>query len=208
LSGREPPPAAGTGESDLEPELAELIASTHEKLERMDLFTLLDCDLNANRAVLQRAYFNRSRVFHPDRYFNRRLGPYKKMLERIFAWVSASYNFLKDDRRRAAYRKKILNARGDDKATCGGRVVAVETAKGLEFVITDEASFFGPDDADGASAAGPQEAAEQPPGARTVGLPQKKYSLPKVRRPEAPAKPAPEASDEVNDLVRKFLEDD
>jgi curved DNA-binding protein CbpA len=200
-----------TEETNLDPELAALITSMHTELERMDLFTLLDCDLNADRSVLQRAYFNRSRVFHPDRYFNRRLGPYKKMLERIFAWISASYNFLKDDRRRAAYRKKILNARGDDKATCGGRVVAVETAKGLEFVITDEASFYGPDDAekpDGPNVAGAEQDAAQPPGARAVGLPQKKYTLPKVRRAEAPAKPAAEAPDEVNDLVRKFLDDD
>ena len=187
----------------MDPELAELITSMHARLEQMDLFTLLDCDLNADRSVLQRAYFNRSRRFHPDRYYNRRLGPYKKMLERIFAWISASYNFLTDDRRRAAYRKKILNARGDDKATCGGRVVAVEGAKGLEFVITDEASFY----ADDPENAAPEEAAPQTPGARTVGLPQKKYSLPKVRRAEAQPKPEP-APDEVNDLVRKFLKDE
>ena len=193
-----------TEDTNLDPELAALITSMHTELERMDLFTLLDCDLNADRSVLQRAYFNRSRVFHPDRYFNRRLGPYKKMLERIFAWISASYNFLKDDRRRAAYRKKILNARGDDKATCGGRVVAVEGAKGLEFVITDEASFY----ADDAENAAPAEAAPQTPGARTVGLPQKKYSLPKVRRAEAQPKPEPAVPDEVNDLVRKFLKDE
>ena len=193
-----------TEETNLDPELAALITSMHTELERMDLFTLLDCDLNADRSVLQRAYFNRSRVFHPDRYFNRRLGPYKKMLERIFAWISASYNFLKDDRRRAAYRKKILNARGDDKATCGGRVVAVEGAKGLEFVITDEASFY----ADDPENAAPEEAAPQTPGARTVGLPQKKYSLPKVRRAEAQPKPEPAVPDEVNDLVRKFLKDE
>jgi DnaJ-class molecular chaperone len=165
-----------SSELDLDAETAELIASTHARLEQTDLFTLFDVDLNASRAVLQRGYFTRSRLFHPDRYFNRRLGPYKKMLERIFAWMSAAYDFLKDDRRRAAYRKRVLEARGDRRAVFGDQVVAVETANGLEFVIADEATFF-------AASAAEDPGAPQP-GARPVALPKKQYALPRLKRPE------------------------
>jgi hypothetical protein len=76
------PRSSESEEVDLDPQMAALIASTHAQLERMDLFTLLDVDINASRAVLQRAYFKRSRLFHPDRYFNRRLGAYKKQIGR------------------------------------------------------------------------------------------------------------------------------
>jgi curved DNA-binding protein CbpA len=192
-------------EVDLDPETAALIASTHAQLDRMDLFTLLEVDLNASRAVLQRAYFKRSRLFHPDRYFNRTLGRYKKMLERTFAWISASYDFLKDDRRRAAYRKKILDARGDDHIACGGHLVAVETAKGLEFMIADEASFFATEDP--SSPAAPEADGGRAAGVRQVVLPQRQYALPRVRRAATAATPS-STSAEIDAVLREFLEDD
>ena len=218
----EPRAAPDQQEIELEAETVALVDSLDARLEHLDLFTLLEADLNADRAVLQRAYFKRSLCLHPDRYFNRKLGPYKKKLERVFAVVAAAYEFLKDDRRRAAYRKKILNARGDNQATWGGGVVAVETPQGLQFVVADEASFFGLDE--GAALAPPQdegatetESGKQPDG-RQVALPRKQYALPRLRRPASGAPPAappepavpPErasASPDVEAMLRDFLKD-
>ncbi len=212
-----PPTSTEQGEApDLAPELAALIDSIDSRLEQLDLFTLLEVDLNADRAVLQRAYFKRSMVFHPDRYFNRKIGPYKKKLERIFAYMNAAYEFLKEDRRRAAYRKKILNARGDNQATLGGRIMAVQTPKGLTFVITDEASFYGPDD-DAARGEPEGEASAGQPDGRQVALPQKQYALPRLRRPAAAKAAAPEEPEahakpslapDVEAMLRDFLRDE
>jgi curved DNA-binding protein CbpA len=183
---------------EMSAERAELITSMHDRIDKMDLFTLLDADLNANPAVLRRAYFKQSLLFHPDRYFSKDIGSYKKMLERIFGLISAAYDFLKDDRQRAAYRKKLLNSR--DAAVGTGGVVAVQTASGLVFKIVDETSFFAADEA--AVAAGGDK----------VMLPQKRYAMPRVRAGRAaparaaqpPAEPeqpeSPSASDEDEGL--------
>ena len=153
----------------LDRETAELVESIHSKLEQMDLFTLLDIDLNADADRVRRGYFTRSRTFHPDRYYTRNLGAHKKMLERIFAWTTAAYDFLKDDKRRKAYRKLILTHR--DRSS-GARVVAVEGEHGLVFRIVDEKAFYGE---------GAEEAPEAIEGAPQVKLPQKRYALPKLK---------------------------
>lgn len=168
---------------ELDRETAELVASLHGRVEQLDMFTLLDVDLNVSLADLRRAYFRRSMVFHPDRYFTRELGDHKAMLEKVFGFISAAYNFLKDDRRRAAYRQKILDDRDKPGAwtTSGGRVSAIRTPFGLKFIVKDEESFFGPPANDGR-----QTPKEPDPTARPVGLPQKRYALPRLR-PSTPA---------------------
>ncbi|MCK5799464.1 MAG: J domain-containing protein [Deltaproteobacteria bacterium] len=168
------------GAVELDPETAEIIDSVNAHLDDMDLFTLLDVDLNVSALDLRRAYFRRSRFFHPDRYFTRNLGEYKAMLERIFAMVSASYNFLKDDRRRAAYRREVLNSRDRPGSwtTSGGHIVAVRTAIGLKFIVKDEESFFGSRNVDSPT---PETSSEPDTGARQVVLPQKRYALPRLK---------------------------
>lgn len=184
---------------ELEPETAALIRSTFERLDGMDLFTLFEVDLNASAEVLRRAYFRRSRLFHPDRYFRRQLGPYKKMLERIFAWMAASYEFLKEDANRASYRKSILRAR-DGGGVVGLGLIAVETPQGLEFRIADEQRA--------------PRAVESTPSpeavARQVVLTRKQYALPRLRRgaaPGAPASPAPPSDGRENQDILEPVAD-
>jgi DnaJ-class molecular chaperone len=185
-------------ESSLDPETAQLVESIHAKLEQLDLFTLLDIDLNADADRVRRGYFTRSRLFHPDRHFTKDLGAHKKMLERIFAWTTAAYDFLKDDKRRAAYRRLILTAR--DRRSCargeGARVVAVESGSGMAFKIVDEEAFYAGD------------AAEQPvlSGGGEVRLPQNKYAIPRVQR--GPTEQAGAKRDEgLDDLLRDYLKE-
>jgi DnaJ-class molecular chaperone len=180
---------------EMSPERAELIKSMHDRVDKLDLFTLLDVDLNANSAVLRRGYFKQSLLFHPDRYFSKDIGPYKKMLERVFGLISAAYDFLRDDRKRAAYRKKILTAR--DEAVGQGGVVAVQTASGLVFKIVDETSFFAADEAAVAV------------GGEKVTMPQKRYALPRMRaaRP-ASSQPAPEPEQPSSSEAGEGLEFD
>jgi hypothetical protein len=85
-----------------------LIHGFHARLVEMNLFEVLGVDSDADVATLRRGYFERSKLFHPDRYFNKNIGHYKKLLEHIFQWVSAAFKFLKDDRKREAYRQRLL----------------------------------------------------------------------------------------------------
>lgn len=181
----------------LDPETARLVESIHGQLEQLDLFTLLDIDLNADADRVRRGYFTRSRLFHPDRHFTKDLGAHKKMLERIFAWTTAAYDFLKDDTRRAAYRRLILTARDRRSGARGGdaRVVAVETGSGMAFKIVDEKAFFADD---------PAEQGGVVANGGEVRLPQKKYALPRVKR-EAEAQGGEPQGSGVDDLLRDYL---
>ncbi len=106
-------------------------------LERMTLFEMLGVGEDADLLSLRRAYFKRSKLLHPDRYFSRRLGPYKRVLERCFEWIAAAYKFLKDDERRAAYRRTLQAQRGTGPASL---VRPIARGEGLEFVVADPAT--------------------------------------------------------------------
>ena len=66
----------------------------------MSPFVVLGVAHDADDATLKRAYFKRSKEFHPDRYFNKKIGPYKEMLQEIFKQVSAAYRLLEDAEQR------------------------------------------------------------------------------------------------------------
>jgi curved DNA-binding protein CbpA len=123
---------------DLDLETCSRIQEFHDNLEEKNLFELLDVDPSAGLMDLRRAYFKRSKQFHPDRFFSRKLGPYKKMLERIFQWCHAAFKFLKDEKQRELYKKRIL--RRDRRRPPSARIVPVERDSGLEFVISEESS--------------------------------------------------------------------
>ncbi|MEK6606900.1 MAG: DnaJ domain-containing protein [Myxococcota bacterium] len=107
----EAPPAPAVDPCDLPAELRASIDELHARLSEMDLFHILGCEPGAARRELWRAYAERARVYHPDRYFGRNLGNYKPRLERIFAQVSAAFQFLQDDQRRAAYEREVRQER-------------------------------------------------------------------------------------------------
>jgi DnaJ-class molecular chaperone len=164
----------------LDPETAQLIESIYRRLDTLDLFTLLDIDINADATRVRRGYFKRSRLFHPDRYFTRDLGEHKHMLEQIFDYTKAAYDFLKDDEQRAAYRREILARREKSSGvvSAGARVVAVKTPGGLKFKIVDEEAFF-------RSAKRRSKQTFEGIGGQ-VKLPKKRYALPRIKKPPKP----------------------
>ncbi len=95
-------------EINLKPEFRAKLRTFHAKLGEMTFFQLLDEDLDVGATANRRAYFKQSKVFHPDRYFNKTLGPYKSMLQNIFKQLSSAYKFLEDKPQREAYRQMVL----------------------------------------------------------------------------------------------------
>jgi curved DNA-binding protein CbpA len=93
---------------DLSSEVRASIRAFFGMLQDMNFFELLDVEPYVDGTTLKRAYFKRSKEFHPDRYFNKNLGPYKDMLQEIFKQVSAAYKFLDDDQQREAYRQMVV----------------------------------------------------------------------------------------------------
>ena len=92
---------------ELKPEVRAAILFLHRRLGELSFFQLLDVDPDAELITIRRAYFKRSKDFHPDRYFRKQIGRYKAMLDEIFKQISAAYHFLEDDSQRQAYREMV-----------------------------------------------------------------------------------------------------
>jgi hypothetical protein len=170
-----------------------LIHGFHARLVEMNLFEVLGVDSDADVPTLRRGYHVRSKQFHPDRYFNKNLGHYKKLLEHIFQWVSAAFKFLKDDRKREAYRQRLLGGSPEQQPApaqppprpieaapppvaapakpAAPIVVPVQRDSVLEFVIADEDGSFGK------------------PAAATPLPPHRSPTPPPVAQPRSPTPP-------------------
>lgn len=76
-------------------------------LERKDAFELLEVTRDADKREIKRAYFKLSKEFHPDRFFNKNIGPYRERLSKIFQSIKNAFELLSDDARRNAYLDSV-----------------------------------------------------------------------------------------------------
>lgn len=92
---------------DLKLEIRKDIRALHAKLGDLNCFELLDLPPYSNPKEVRRAYFKKSKKFHPDRHFGKKLGPYQEMLQEIFKQMKAAYTFLKDEGQGKAYSEMV-----------------------------------------------------------------------------------------------------
>ncbi len=72
-----------------------------EALLGRDDWTVLGLKPGATAEAVKLAYFDASRVFHPDRYYGKNLGSFRARLERIFQRLSEAHETLTEAIRRA-----------------------------------------------------------------------------------------------------------
>jgi len=72
-----------------------------EALLDRDHWTVLGVRPGATAEAVKLAYFDASRVFHPDRYYGKNLGSYRARLERIFQRLSEAHEALTEALRHA-----------------------------------------------------------------------------------------------------------
>ncbi|HVP59638.1 MAG TPA: DnaJ domain-containing protein [Myxococcaceae bacterium] len=72
-----------------------------EALLDRDHWTVLGIKPGANAEAVKLAYFEASRVFHPDRYYGKNLGSYRARLDRIFHRLSEAHEALTEALRQA-----------------------------------------------------------------------------------------------------------
>ena len=108
----EPPPPTTTppplvplapGRGALTEEQARRIDEMFAGLQTMNAFELLDVTKEADAKEVKRAYFKLSKEFHPDRFYGKEIGDYKKKLNGIFQAIKAAFELLSDEKRKAAY---------------------------------------------------------------------------------------------------------
>jgi tetratricopeptide (TPR) repeat protein len=95
-------PAPG-GEIDLEPEHQRQIDEIFGRLDALDHYGLLGVPRSADRKAIKRAYYEHTSRFHPDRFFRKKLGPFKLKMEAVFGRMTEAHDTLTAKDRRAEY---------------------------------------------------------------------------------------------------------
>lgn len=99
--------AATAGELDISAELQAEIRKFAADLPEMDCYRVLGVPRSADSDAIRAAFFERSRRFHPDRYFNKRLGPYAGLLHEIYKRIVAANEVLRDTEMRKRYDQSL-----------------------------------------------------------------------------------------------------
>jgi curved DNA-binding protein CbpA len=79
------------------------ILETFYQLEHLSHYELLGIPRDAGKRVIKQAYFDVINLYHPDRYFGKKLGSFKPKLERVFARLTEAYDVLTRSGPRADY---------------------------------------------------------------------------------------------------------
>lgn len=76
-------------------------------LPELDYFQLLGIARGAPAEEIRDAFFERSKRFHPDRYFTKELGAYGALLNEIYKRIVAAHDVLRDPKLRSSYQKSL-----------------------------------------------------------------------------------------------------
>ena len=80
--------------------------------EYLGLYELLGVDRSATSKTVKKAYLQRSKSFHPDRYFRRSDQEFRKKLQEIFKRINLAYRELSDPVRRGEYDAELQKQDG------------------------------------------------------------------------------------------------
>ncbi len=90
----------------MEPALLNEIITLSSVLDDMDYYQVLKIKPSAFASEIKQAYFNQSRMFHPDKFYNEPPDVLEKA-NKIFKRLAEAYNILSDNDKRVAYTKSI-----------------------------------------------------------------------------------------------------
>lgn len=75
----------------------------YRSLEGSTHYQLLGVERTADRKAVKRAYFELAAKLHPDRYFRKKLGSFKPLMEAVFARMTFAHDALSNAEKRAEY---------------------------------------------------------------------------------------------------------
>lgn len=111
-------------DADLDLVERERIMRQHAALAERDYFELLGVDRRASRGDVKQAYYEASKQWHPDRYGQKSLGPFRAQLTQIFQATQQAFQTLYDPKKRKAYE-----AAHPARPTAAGEGDAMEQAR-------------------------------------------------------------------------------
>ena len=96
---------------ELDDDFKREVLFVHEQLDDVDYYRLLGIERSAKRRDLRRAYFPLSKRYHPDRFYQKILGDYEPMIQRIFQRITKAYQTLSDRNKRREYDDSLRRGR-------------------------------------------------------------------------------------------------
>lgn len=90
-------------ESDLTVDERKRILFFFEHLDTWNHYELLQVKRRDSAKEIKRAYFLRSKEWHPDRFRKPNLGTFKSRIDKIFKQIQVAYHTLSDEKKRAEY---------------------------------------------------------------------------------------------------------
>src|SRR5882724_3824553 len=105
-SGAYPVHEAADRPLDLSVEQQNQLRDWEGRLATLDHYELLGADASFDARAIRAAYFERVRVFHPDRFFGKYLGSFESKLLRVFARITEAYDVLRQPESRTAYDRE------------------------------------------------------------------------------------------------------
>jgi curved DNA-binding protein CbpA len=88
---------------ELEPTQQQRIADLFARLDEHTHYELLGVPEDADRKQLKSAYYAVAPEFHPDKYFRKQLGPFRRKIEAIFSRLTLAHDVLTEPARRREY---------------------------------------------------------------------------------------------------------
>jgi curved DNA-binding protein CbpA len=90
-------------------EIKTLILNGYYGLEGKDYYQLLGITRSADKKAVRAAYFELSRLFHPDSLFGKELGPFKAQMVTVFKRLTEAYEVLSRAARRKEYDEYLAS---------------------------------------------------------------------------------------------------
>ncbi len=111
---------------DLSAEFQGELRDLARALPTLNYYELLGLEPDADDVAVREAFFERSKRFHPDRYFNKQTGSYGPLLTEIYKRVVAANDVLRDPPLRKSYDRLLQEGVPRDGAPAGSRPQADE----------------------------------------------------------------------------------
>lgn len=101
---------------DLDPKIQEELIEFVRGLSR-PYHEILEVPADADARTIKRAYFQKSKRFHPDRYFRKNLGEFEAVVDTCFKRLLEAYELLSDPATRAEVQRNAKPEAGEEAPT-------------------------------------------------------------------------------------------
>jgi curved DNA-binding protein CbpA len=96
-------------DADLSRELRLRILATEAVLDSLDHYEFLSIERDTDKKGVKRAYFELASLYHPDRYFRKKLGSFKPRMEVLFGRATQALDTLSNKELRAEYDAYLID---------------------------------------------------------------------------------------------------